>query len=180
MKKNIILVLVLLIVWGIYFWINYIWETTRKHNNKIDSFSFSKFNFNNIKANNFEIKNKKIVYSWTWEYITDSDKMYKFISDLKEIKVKDIASTNKSNFSKFWITSSWDTVKIDNTNIILWKNKLYYWEEYIKIKWDNKIYLINKSLKNILNKDEFFFRKIKKEKNISLSWSLKWTWKIIK
>lgn len=181
MKKNIILILVLLIISGIYFWSNYMWEVNRKYNNVVKWFSFSKFAFNNIKTDKFEIKNKKILYSWTWEYNTDINKINKFISDLKDIKVKDIASTNKNNFLKFWInvssSGSSNIAKIDNIDIYLWKNNWYSWEEYIKVKGDDKIYLLNKSLKDILNKDiDFFRKKVEKNKNISLSGSITWTW----
>ena len=171
MKKNMILILILMFIWWIYFWINYYSENSRKINNEVVWFNFDKFNFDNIKTNKLEIKNKKVIYSWTWEYITDKGKMDKFILDLKDIKIKSIASTNKSNFEKFWISNSWSIVKIDNVEIILWKNKWYYGEEYIKIKWDEKIYLLNKDLKNILDKDIDFFKKKdgKKENN---SWSL--------
>ena len=175
MKKNIILVLVLSIIWWLYFWLNYYSENSRKLNNQIDWFNFSELPFNDIKSEKLEIKNNKIIYTWTWEFITDKEIMNKFISDLKEIKIISIASTNKSNFSKFWITNSWSVLKIDNTDIILWKNKWYYWNEYIQIKWIDKVYLIDKDLKSIVNKEVNFFRKKEEKKVKSWSWEVSWS-----
>jgi hypothetical protein len=158
MKKNIILIIILLLIWWIYFWINYFWEQNRI-NNKITNFSFNKLKFNKIKTSKLEINNKKINYTWTWKIIVDQNKIDNFISELKEIKIKNIASTNKANFEKFWITASGSSVNIDNNIIFLWKNKWYFQEEYISIKWIDKVFLINKNLKNILDKDIIFFKK---------------------
>jgi len=175
MKKNIILVIVLILVWWLYFLINSNTEKQRLIEDKKIWFSFSKLKFENIKTDKFELKNKKINYTWTWKFVTDTDKVNKLISDLKEIKIESVASTNKNNFSKFDITNSWSYVKIDNKKIFLWKNKWFYWEEFIKIDWIDKIYLINKNLKNILDKDIEFFRKHKEKKEENT-----WTGKNIK
>jgi len=178
MKKNIILILLLLIVWSAYFWLNYYWEKSRVESNNKVWFNFNDLTYNDLKTDNFEIKDKKIVYTWTWEYTTDQTKIDNFIWDLKIIKVKSVVSTNKDNFDKFWINDLSPVLKIGIKEIILWNNKWYYGEEYIQIKWIDKVYLIDKDLKKIINKDIEFFRKKEDKKEKTGSWEVTWTWNI--
>ena len=186
MKKNFILVIILILIWGIYFWINYLNNLSRTKVNSDITIDFSKLNYNKIKGDSIEINNKKIIYTWTWKFEVDQKKIDTFIDELKTIKVLNIASTNKDNFTKFWIIKDGTFILIDNIKIFLWKNKWYFWEYYIKLDSEDKIYLIDKDLKNLISRDIEFFKKeeikkeeIKKEeikKEESGSWIINNTW----
>ena len=178
MKKNIILIIILVLISGLYFWLNYINDTSRVKNNTSNiDISFNKFNYDKIKSKNLEINSKKLIYTWTWNFIQDDKKVDKFIEDIKNTKVLSLASTNKDNFDKFWVNNTWSILHLWKLKIFLWNTKWWMWQEYIKISWINKVFLINKDLKNFLNKDNNFFKKVE-EKNKTWSWkinSLSWS-----
>jgi len=188
MKKNIILIIILVVMSWLYFWLNYINDTSRvKNNNSNVDISFNNFNYDKIKSENLEIKSKKIVYTWTWDFIQDDKKVDKFIEDLKNIKVLSLSSTNKDNFDKFWVNNTWSILQLWKSEIFLWNAKWWMWQEYIKLSWIDKVFLINKDLKNFLNKDSNFFKKEDKVNLKSKEGTLgqkviedskSWTWKI--
>lgn len=176
-NKYIILVILLILFWWIYFWINNYSEKTRV---LVDNYwyNFSNIDWKNLKTEKYEISNGEYMYTWTWEFISDQKKVEKLIWEIKSVNIKSIASNNKKNFEKFWISNSWSFVNIDNTKILLWNNKWYYWEEYIAIEWIDKVFVINKNLKDILNKESDYFKKTKEEKSEEISTELTSTWSL--
>lgn len=180
MKKNITLIIILVIISWLYFWLNYLNNNSRVKNNSSNiDISFNNFNYDKIKSEKLEINNKKINYTWTWEFKQDDKKVNKFIEDIKNIKILSLASTNKSNFDKFWVNNTWSILHLWKSQIFLWNTKWYMWEEYIKLSWIDKVFLINKDLKSFLNKDYNFFKKEKKVTKVIKSWTwetITWTW----
>lgn len=164
MKKGIILLICLLILGWIYFWTEYSRNNSRVENNTSNiNINFNDFSYEKIKTNKLEINNKKIIYTWTWEFKPDDEKINKFIEDIKETKILSIASENKENFENFWISSSWTTLELWSTKISLWNTDMYSSEQYVKINWIDKIFLVNKNLGNFIDKDFDFFKKKKKK-----------------
>lgn len=184
MKKNIILLLVLLIIWWTYFLINYLKENSReKNNNSNIDISFSDFSYDKIKLKNFEIQNKKVIYTWTWEFEQDNEKVNKFIEDFKNIQVLSLVSTNKENFDNYWVNNSWSILKLWDLDIYLWNIKWFTQEQYIKIDWKDKVFLVNNNLNDFYNKDYDFFEKEieieEKQKQETLTWTtnvINWSW----
>lgn len=167
MRKNIILIIILFILAWIYFWINYLNDTSREKNNMSNiDISFNDFSYNKIKSKNIEIDNGKIIYSWTWKFKQDDEKVKNFIEEIKNTKIVSLVSTNKKNFDNFWVNNSWSILIIWNSKIFLWNTKLQ--EQYIRIDWLDKVFLIDKDLTSFLNKDYNYFKK-EEETNI-------WTW----
>ena len=180
MKKNIILIIGLVVVSSVYFWINYLNDSSRENNNNSNiDISFKNFNYNKIKFENIEINDKKVVYTWTWDFIQDDKKVDKFIEDIKNTKVLSLVSTNKDNFDNFWVNDSWSILRLWNSEIFLWNTKWWTGKQYIRLTWLDKVFLINKDLKSFLNKSLDFFKKEeeKEEETETLSWKIiTWTW----
>jgi len=179
-NKYIILVVLLSLFWWLYYWIDKYSEKSRV---LVDNYwyNFSDVDWKNLKTQKYEISNSEYIYTWTWEFTPDPEKIKKLIWEIKSISIKSIASNNKSNFEKFWISGSWSFTIIDWKKILLWNNRWYYGEEYIGIDWINKVFVIDKNLKNILNKESDYFKKSKVEKTgtweiIKESKWITWTW----
>lgn len=171
MKKNIILFISLFIISWLYFGINHLNNSSREKNNTSNiDISFNDFSYNKIKSENIEINDSKIIYTWTWEFKQDDNKVKSFIEEIKNTKVLSLVSTNKKYFDNFWVNNTWSVLNIWNSKIFLWNTKWWIWEQYIRVNWLDKVFLINKDLKSFLNKDYNYF---KKEEKIST-----WTWKI--
>jgi hypothetical protein len=179
MKKNIILIIVLVIISWLYFWINYINDNSReKNNNSNIDISFNDFSYDKIKSKDIEISDRKIIYTGTWEFVQDNEKINNFIDDLKSTKILSLVSTNKEKFDNFWVNNTWSVLKLWNSEIFLWNIKWWMWEQYIRVNWLDKVFLINKDLKSFLNKDYDFFKKEEIiEESASWSWeTITWTW----
>ena len=175
MKKNIILVVSLLVISWLYFWINYINDSSReKNNNSNVDISFNNFSYDKIKSEDIEINNNKFVYTWTWEFKQDDEKVNKFIDDIKETKILSLVSTNKDNFDNFWVNNTWSVLNLWDKEIYLWNTKWWMWEQYIRLVWLDKVFLINKDLTSFLNKSYDFF---KKEEEVEEEVDT-WTWEI--
>lgn len=183
MKKYLILVSVLIILVGWFYWLNYI---ENKKINTADEIWFP-FNFSDLSLNTVKFNNQNWGYefskNWTWYLIQDleSNKSYPVITDesdklinaLRSSKFSKLVSKSKDTWDSYWIETwtSWTILSID------WKYKIYFWNleryssQYLAVDWYDDVYQVDKILGMLLDRQVSSFR----DRNI---YSANWVTKI--